>query len=118
MTIDPAEIDRLREAATGVEWLVHRARQAKFGPIGIDTRNDYVTTGDSLTPVDAALIVYLVNHVQDIARELRAVDRVRALHVKEWCDDGPVGGYVCAECGWPVETLPCPTIMALEGPEC
>lgn len=46
------------------------------------------------------------------------IEKVRALHVNKWVviREG-MGGFICAECLEPVESEPCATIRALDGPE-
>lgn len=76
---------------------------------------DGLGSGAYLEGADGALIVTLRNHTPEIIAALKAVKRVRELHVPAWVDSPAPGGYICAACLHPVEDEPCPTIRALDG---
>lgn len=67
-------LEALLGEATPGPWLVWRTKPIKFGPTGITTRQEEVTTGDNLAPVNANLIVALVNAAPGLIAKARERD--------------------------------------------
>ena len=134
--IDRAELRRLLDAATPrpwwQEWVEGDEWYAVYGqPTGDLVCPEVCTAGDA---DDTNLLVAAVNalpgllgalektegHRDKLAFE-RAIERVRALHVRgdEWCGYHnsalcECANVYCDECG---AEWPCPTIQALDGDE-
>ena len=122
---DPADATFIAAARTDVPELVAEVErlQARVGPC--DGGCNYETGPEETCSLHGRPVAEVWQIVNDVAAERDArinalaqhVEKVRALHVNEWVIHAGVGGFICAECREPVESEPCATIRALDGPE-